>query len=72
MVFISRKRCGPDRWLKLKVALLGLAAAAFLLAVRLERRWLVWVAVGLVLVGFLLRFAPANARDGGARPPTKS
>lgn len=66
MVFIRRTPARSDRWLKWKMALLGLAAVAFWFGVRLEQRWLVWVAAGLVLLGFLLRFAPAESHEDEA------
>ena len=35
----------------------GLGLAAGLAGMALERRWLVWLAVGFLTVAFLLRFA---------------
>ena len=66
MVFFRRTPRGHDRWLGAKIILLGIAGVVFLLAVRLELRWLVWVAVGLLLAGFLMRFLHREAHDDEA------
>ena len=65
VMFYDRKH-GPDRWLTLKMALVGLAAAAFLFGVRLDLTWPVWVAVGLLVVGFALRFLRHEPQDEDA------
>lgn len=56
---------GPDVWLPLKMALFVTGAAAAMAGIALNRDWLVNVAIGLLLLGFLLRFV--GPRPGG--PP---
>lgn len=56
---------GPDLWLPLKMALFVTGAAAAMAGIALHRDWLVNVAIGLLLLGFLLRFV--GPREG---PPT--
>ncbi len=67
MIFASRRRHGPDRYLPWKtVALVG-AAVLILLADRFAVRWPVWIAIGLLLVAFVLRFLPRRGAE--ERPP---
>ena len=68
MIFrVDRQRRGTDRWLELKLALFAIGAALALLGFALRREWLVDVAIGVLVVGFLLRLlrrrAPENAPD---------
>ena len=50
----------------LKAWLAGAGLAAGVLGMASERRWLVWCAVGLLAVAFVLRFVE---RERGARQP---
>ena len=47
----------PARALQLKVGTAAVGFIAGLAGMAFERRWLVWVGVGLLGVAFLLRFA---------------
>ena len=44
------------RWFVLKAWLSGSGLAVGLIGMATERRWLVWIAVGLLSGAFLLRF----------------
>jgi len=54
------------RWFVLKASLSGSGLAVGLIGMATERRWLVWIALGLLAVAFLVRFAE---RRGPATPP---
>jgi len=54
------------RWFVLKAWLSGSGLAVGLIGMATERRWLVWIAVGLLAVAFLVRF---TERRGPATPP---
>jgi hypothetical protein len=67
-----------SRVLPIKAAALGLALAAGITGMALAMRWLVWTAVGLLAVAFLLRFvrradpeAAGGRRAAGAAFPEK-
>lgn len=47
---------GPDVWLPLKMALFVTGAAAAVAGIALDRDWLINAALGLLALGFLLRF----------------
>jgi len=49
--------------MKLKAGALGLGLAVGIVGMALTLRWLVWVAVGLLVVAFLLRFLPKSGAD---------
>lgn len=70
-VFFSRHR-RKDRFLHLRLALLLVGGGLGLVGMRLDNGTLVSVATGIVLVGFLLRFAPQRQSPSGAidrKPP---
>lgn len=56
MIFLSRRRRGPGRFLDLKVQLFFAGAAVLLLGMALERDALVGFAVVILAAGFALRF----------------
>jgi membrane protein implicated in regulation of membrane protease activity len=59
-------RRGPDRYLPWKTAALVVGVLLILLANRLGIAWLVWVAIGVLLVGFGLRFGRQGNADQDA------
>ena len=64
MFRVSRnRRGGPDRFLYAKVALFFLGAGFFAAGVLTGRDWAVLVAVGVLLVGVLLRLAGGRAQE---------
>lgn len=55
------RRSGSDgRHLQWRMALLGLGALVALLGMGLQRDWMVNVALGILIVGFGLRFLPGG------------
>lgn len=76
MFLPSRSRTGPDKFLRWKTVTLVVGVGLILAAYRLERSWLVWVAIGVLAVGFVLRFLPhsthgpdAHDAEAGSAPP---
>ena len=67
MLFTDRSRRGPDRFFPWKVGLFVAAGLLIYFGVRLDLRWVLWIAIGLLLVAVGLRFAPrgrgADRRD---------
>ncbi|MDE2763155.1 MAG: hypothetical protein OXQ94_15735 [Gemmatimonadota bacterium] len=57
----SRERRGEDRFLAWKVRIFVAGAALALAGIGMSLSWLVWVGIGVLVVGLLLRFLP----DGG-------
>lgn len=58
MVFVDRD---PDREVKhlaWRVRLFGAGAILGVLGIYLDARWLIWVAIAVLVVGFFLRFVP--------------
>jgi len=47
----------------LKAAALGIGLAAGIVGMALALRWLVWIAVGLLAIAFLLRFVGSASND---------
>jgi len=63
MFLPSRQRKGPDRYYVPKVAVFAVGVALLLIGIRLERPWLVNVAIGVLAVAVLLRFLPQKLTD---------
>jgi len=57
----SRERRGEDRFLAWKVRIFVAGAALAFAGIGMSLSWLVWVGIGVLVVGLLLRFLP----DGG-------
>ncbi len=57
----SRERRGEDRFLAWKVRVFVAGAALEFAGIGMSLSWLVWVGIGVLVVGLLLRFLP----DGG-------
>ena len=68
-MFLRRDRRGPDRHVELRARLLGLGALVALAGIALDRGWLVNVAIGILVLGFGLRFVGREGRmpDDGER-----
>lgn len=67
MVFLDREPRKQDRWLNLKVGSFAAGAVLGLAGIYFDAGWLVWTAVGVLLVGFAARFLPGSSeRDPGA------
>jgi len=52
----------------LKAWAFGLGVAVGVVGMEIALRWLVWVAVGLLVVAFLLRFLPKSGVDTPLKP----
>ncbi|MDT8339966.1 MAG: hypothetical protein RQ751_00520 [Longimicrobiales bacterium] len=61
---------GGGAYLRWRARLLGAGAALALVGIGLRREWMVDVALGVLIVGFGLRFLPVRgaARRGPAEP----
>ena len=62
MFFADRRRRGPDRFFPWKVALFVSAAVLVFFGIRLERDWIIWLAIAVLLSAMALRFAPTRGR----------
>lgn len=63
MFFVRRNRSGPDRFVRIKLATLIVGAVLGLVGMRTGHPLLVSIAIGVVLVGFFLRFLPHGRAD---------
>lgn len=70
-MFVSRRRRGSDDNLGWKMATLAVAAVLILLGVRLGQDWLIWSAIGVLLLGFVLRFLPGTRKDRPTGEPNR-
>ena len=66
MFRVDRRPRGEDRWLYLKLACFGLGAALALLGMALKRDILITIAIGILALGFLLRFLRKDPAEDGA------
>jgi hypothetical protein len=57
-VFFSRRRSGPDPLVRVRLATLIVGGVLGLVGMRFDNSLLVSGAIGVVLVGFLIRFLP--------------
>ena len=64
----SREQRGDDRFLNAKVALFSLGAVVALIGIATDIGWLVNIAIGILIVGFALRFLKTRDADP---PPTE-
>ena len=55
-MFIDRSSRGEDPWLNVKVGTFVAGAALAAAGIYFDSRWLVWVAIAVLLVGFVVRF----------------
>ena len=60
----SREARGEDPWLNAKVAIFCIGAVIALIGVATNTSWVITVAIGVLIVGFLMRFL----RPRGDRP----
>lgn len=61
-----------SRWFRIKAVLAAIGLALGLSGMALDLKLLVWIAVGLLGVAFLLRFVEPRSVDGESdRPPTR-
>jgi hypothetical protein len=48
---------------------MGAGGILALVGIYFEARWMVWIAIGVLLVGFALRLLPGEAEDPGEEGP---
>lgn len=65
--FRRRRRSGSDRFLPVKRATLIVGGVLGLVGMRVHSSLLVSAAIGVVLVGFLLRFVPQHDSEADAK-----
>jgi hypothetical protein len=66
MFLPTRGRPGYDRWLRLRLALFVIGTGFVLAGMRAERRWAVWLGIGVLLVAVVIRLV---TRRGAPDPP---
>ena len=64
-MFIDSSRDRPVRHLEWRVRIFGASAILALVGMWAQWRWLINVAIAVLLLGFLLRFLPARDRGAG-------
>jgi hypothetical protein len=67
MFLPSRGRQGPDPYLRLRTALFLVGVGIILAGMQAQRRWAVWLGMGVLLVGVVVRLL-TRARRGGEPP----
>lgn len=55
-MFIDRSRRDDDPWLNFKVGVFVAGAALAAAGIYFDSRWLIWVAIAVLLLGFAVRF----------------
>lgn len=63
-MFVDRRKRGPGANLAWRVRLLGLGAVLAMVGISTEREWLINVALGVLILGFGLRFVGARNGEG--------
>ena len=63
-MFVSRRR-GPGSHLEWRIRIFGVGAILGIAGMIAEMRWMIWIALGVLMVGFLLRFLPGGDETGG-------
>jgi len=66
MFLPSGGRKGPDRYYTAKLAIFVVGVVVMLAGIRLDKGWLVNVAIGVLAVAVLLRFLPQESTDPDA------
>lgn len=64
MVFVDRTPRKHDRWLTLKVWSFSAGSVLAVVGMAWEANWMVYVAIGVLAVGFAARFFPQGEEDG--------
>lgn len=63
-MLISRRSRKDDPWVTLKVWAFVVGAAFAMAGIYFESEWMIWAAIGALVVGFLLRFLPGEEEEG--------
>lgn len=64
-MFIDRKPRKDDPWLAFKVGAFSAGAVLAMAGIYLRERWLIWAAIGVLMLGFAARFFGASGEEGG-------
>jgi hypothetical protein len=56
-LFVSRRRGSSTSHLEWRIRLFGVGAIVGMAGIFAEIRWMIWIALAVLAVGFLLRFA---------------
>lgn len=59
-MFIDRTPREDDPWLRLKVGSFSAGAVLALAGIYFDSGWMIWVAIGVLALGFAARFLPAS------------
>lgn len=62
MVFLDRSRSREVAHLEWRIRLFGVGAILAVLGMYFEMPWMINVAIGVLVLGFLLRFVPSGSR----------
>lgn len=63
MVFLDRSSDRSTQYLGWRMRLFAAGAAIGLVGIFTEIRWLIWVAIAVLVAGFLLRFLAASDEE---------
>ncbi len=65
MAFLHRGRARSTHLLEWKVGFFAVASVLALAGMALALRWMVWLAMGVLLVAFVMRWIPPSGRAAG-------
>jgi hypothetical protein len=72
-MFLDHRRGRPVRRLEWRIRLMGVGAILALIGIYFEARWMVWIAIVVLVVGLALRLVPGDderhAQDGSDQGP---
>ena len=55
-MFLRRSCPAPSRYLEWRIRLFGAGAILGMMGIFFEARWMIWMAIGVLVTGLLLRF----------------
>lgn len=59
----DRSRDRPTSYLTWRVRLMGAGAVLALVGMYYDSPWMIWIAIGVLVVGLLMRFLPTGDED---------
>jgi len=65
LILLDRRRGREVGHLDWRVRLFAAGAVLALVGMYFRARWIIWIAIGVLLAGFFLRFLPEDGGDGG-------
>ena len=68
MAFIDRRTGHPVRHLEWRVRIMGAGALLSLIGIYYQAKWLIWVAIAVLVAGFLMRFWPEEGDESEEEP----